>query len=352
MPSLPVSHSQARFFGVDLGSLWRDLLTAWQGMLEWSVLSWLWPKPEVRLCLPTGGLALCRGLNTVPTQDEQRALAARFEALVLPEELLLRHTLDLPKLQPTELRAALTLEVQALNPFPALDLCWTHEVGTHNNASLRVHVVLCSRKLISQQLSAVAERLKSQSPEVWIPSVTGSGFALLPGFGENRRQRESTIWRWASALLALLALGFVAAMAISPSVQLYLRALKANLAMTSLGQRAAPAIAHRESLVRVSEQLTALALLTQKSVSPMQTLRLITEALPDDTSLLSLQIQESKVTITGQTVNAAALMKQLGSTPGLRDVKAPTPATKPLGASRESFTIEFTLDPPQPRSVS
>ena len=36
----------------------------------------------------------------------------------------------------------------------------------------------------------------------------------------------------------------------------------------------------------------------------------------------------------------------------LREVKAPTPATKPLGAPRESFTIEFTLDPAQLKPAS
>jgi len=345
MPSLPSSQPQARFFGLDLGPLWRDLLTAWRGMLQWPVLSWLWPESAVCVCLPNGGVVLSRGLNIPPLQDEKGARAARFEALVLPEKLLLRRTLDLPRLQPTELLAALALEVNALSPFPENELTWTHEVDPQHDSGLRVHLVLCSRKLIARHMVAAQAQLKSGAPEVWVASLKGPGFVLLPGFGEGRRQREGTAWRWASALLALLALALLAAMAITPSVQLYLRAVQANQAMTSLGQKAAPAMAQRESLVRVSEQLSSLALITAKSVPPLQTLKLITEALPDDTSLLSLQIQGLKVSITGQTGNAAALMKQLGGTPGLRDVNAPTPATKPLGAPRESFTIEFTLDP-------
>jgi len=81
-------------------------------------------------------------------------------------------------------------------------------------------------------------------------------------------------------------------------------------------------------------------------------LQLITEALGDDTSLLSLQVQGHKVSLTGQTVNASALMKKLDSLPGLREVRAPAPATKPLGATRESFTIDFTMDPAQWPTVS
>jgi len=346
------SSNQARFFGLDLSSLWRDLLTAWRGMLEWQVFSWAWPQQAVRVFLPTGGRALSRGLQTSLIEDEQGIESARFETVLLPEELVLRRSLDLPKLQPAELQAGLTLEVQTLSPFTVGDLSWAYEIGSQDGSLMRVHVVLCSRKLIGQHLQTIHPELKLQTSEVWVPRLGGPGFVMLPGFGEARRQRQGATWRWASALLALLALALLMAMAVTPSVKLYLRSLQANQAMTSLGKKASPAMAQRESLVRVSEQLTSLALLTGKPVPPLQTLRLITEALPDDTSLLSLQIQGLKVSITGQTANAAALMKQLGSTPGLRDVKAPTPATKPLGAPRESFTIEFTLDPARLRPKS
>lgn len=346
------SSNHARFFGLDMGSLGRDLLLAWRGMLEWRVFSWAWPQQAVRVRLPTGAQALSRGLHTPLIDDEQGARAAIFEAVLLPEELLLRRTLSLPKLQPVELQAALTLEVQTLSPFAADDLSWAWEIGSQDGSPMSVHVVLTSRKLIDQHLQAMHPELKLQASEVWVPRLGKSGFVVLPGFGEARRQRQSALWRWTSALLALLALALMAAIAVSPSVKLYLRSLQANQAMSSLQQKAGPVIAQRESLVRASEQLVSLALLTGKPLPPLQTLKLITEALPDDTSLLSLQIQGLKVSITGQTGNAAALMKQLGSTPGLHDVKAPTPATKPLGAPRESFTIEFTLDPAQLRPLA
>ena len=346
-PSLPTSHNQARFFGLDLGSLWRDLRTAWRGMLEWPVFSWLWPQQAVRVCLPSGGQALSRGLNAPLIEDEKRARSARFESLLLPENLLLRRTLDLPRLQPAELEAALLLEVQTLSPFAPGDVTWTHEISPLDGNSLRAHVVLTSRKLIAQYRVSASAQLKSQTPEIWVSRAHGPGFLLLPGFGEARRQRQSTLWRWVSALLAVLALALIVAMAGTPSLQLYLRYLQASQAMLDLQKKAGPVIAQREALVRTTDQLTQLALLTGKPVPALQTLKLVTEALSDDSSLLSLQIQGLKVSLSGQTGNAAALMKQLGSTPGLRDVKAPTPATKPLGAPRESFTIEFMLDPAQ-----
>ena len=261
----------------------------------------------------------------------------------MPENLLLRRSIDLPKLQPAELDAALALEVQALSPFAPGEVLWTHEVLPLGNNALRAQLVLTSRKLVDQYMAAVHPQ--RPSPEVWVPRAAGPGFVMLPGFGEGRRQRQGSAWRWASSLLAVLALALVAAMAVTPTVQLYIRSVKASQLMAALQQKAGPVMAQRESLVRATEQLASAALLAGKPVPPLQALNLITESLPDDTSLLNLQIQGLKVTMSGQTANASALMKQLGGTPGLRDVKAPTPATKPLGAPRESFTIEFTLDP-------
>jgi len=343
---LPHAPTPTRFFGVNMGAFWRDLLTAWQGMLEWPVLSWLWPQLVVRLYLPTGEQAVCRGPSSAPDLAAPGVTgSARLQAVVLPESLLLRKTLSLPRLQSAELLSALRLEVQNLTPFAPDDLVWTHDVTPGEDGLLQVQLALSSRRLINQHLQAALPQLVPQVAEVWLTRTAGAGFLVLPGFGDARRQRQNLGWRWASALLALLALMIAAAMALTPTVKLYFKVVQANLAMASLQQKAAPAIAQREALVRISEQLSSLAALAGKPIPPLQALKRITEALPDDTSLLGLQIQGLKVNISGQTGNAAALMKQLGATPGLHDVKAPAPATKPLGAPKETFTIEFMLDP-------
>ncbi len=351
-PALPATPNQAKFFGLDLGSLWLDLRTAWRDMLEWRLFSWVWPRQAVRVCLPDGGQAMICSLHGPLSEDERRAASTRFEAVLLPEKLLLRRAIELPKLQSAELMAALGLEVRASSPFSVDDVIWAHEISPRSANSLRVHVVLTSRKLTERHIESVRPQLQTQIPEVWVAHADGPGFVVLPGFGEARRHRQGALWRWVSGGLALLALMLVAVMIVTPSIQLYLRFAQANQSMQVLQRQAAPVIAQREALIRASEQLASLSSITGRSVPILQTLKLITDALPDDTSLLSLQIQGPKVSMSGQTANAAALMKQLGSTPGLHDVKAPTPATKPLGAPRESFTIELSLEPIQLRPAS
>lgn len=343
--------TSARFFGLDLASLRRDVLTAWQRMLNWPALAWLWPKLAVRLLLPSGTAVLSHGPDTPHSDNPKRTQSARFEAIQLPERLLLRSTLQVPPLQPHELHAALSLQVASLSPFVADDLVWAYQLepaASDSGGMLAAHLVIASRKLIAQYLAQDHAAVDLEKVEVWVPRMAGQGDLILPGFGESARARHGTLWRWVSAFLVAVALVLVGAIALTPSAQLYLRAEQAHAAMAALTLKAAPFVKQRESLTHTTDQLNNLAEIVGKPLPPLQVLKTITDALPDDTSLLTLQVTGPKVSMSGQTVNAAALMKQLGTTPGLRDVTAPTPATKPLGSPREQFTIEFVLDSTPP----
>jgi general secretion pathway protein L len=101
----------------------------------------------------------------------------------------------------------------------------------------------------------------------------------------------------------------------------------------------------RESLSKTAEQLAALDAILSERVQAVEVIGVLTRALPDDTSLISLQMQGSKIRISGQTPNTADLMQKLSAYPGLRDVKAPTAATRPLGVNKESFSLELELTP-------
>ncbi len=343
-------HSRPQFFGLEMSSWLHDLRAAWCGMLAWPVLAWLQPRLPVRLWLSGGHPVASRGPGTTHRHDKKALKSARFNAVLLPEQLLLRTQLSLPALQPQDWQAALNLQVSGLSPFSQDDLVWTHQLLPQRGTSgrgLQVQVVLTSRKLITGYMSQTHPDIPPDSAEIWLAGAHSFTEALLPGFGETARLRTTGRWLWINTLLALLVVILVSVMAVTPTAQLYLRARQAYAAMAALQQKATPVLQQREAWLKATDQLVNLTQLTGKPLPPLHTLKLITDALPDDTALTSLQVQGLKVSMTGQTINSAALMKQLGVTVGLRDVVAPTPAVKPLGAPRESFTIEFTLDPAQ-----
>jgi general secretion pathway protein L len=347
--------NEARLFGLDLAPLGRDLLTAWSGMLEWPFVSWLWPRLSVCVWMPKGQKAFSHGPQTTLIFDADKAARAKFQALVLPEDILLRRSFDMPNLAQSELEAAIDLQLQAFSPFSEQECVWTYESHLgENGQNTQVHAVLTSHKLIADHIALAYPGVESQSFEVWVPQVQGEQYILVPGFAETRRQSRSNAWRWASAVMVILALALVAAILITPSVKLHLRAQQAEMALKTLQEKAIPVLSEREGFSKATEKIASLKEMFGNTLPPLQILQLVTDALNDDASLLSLQIQGNKVNITGQAQNAALLMKQLDATPGIRDVKAPAPATKPLGALRETFTIEFVIDPeqlPQPANA-
>lgn len=357
--------NDARLFGLDLSGVLDDLKIAWRGMLGWHVFAWLRPEPVVRWLRANRQSEVYRGSRRHARVSPAAAKAARFAAVELPDDLLLRHVVQLPPLPGAASDGALVLEVQNLSPFAADELLWVstdisdRDRGRDGGQAAprqgrRVAVVLASRSMVQAHLAAMqsTETAASNpvSPEVWVDMGDGQP-AVLPGFGEARRLGYQRRWQRVNAVLCVGAVLLLAGMLVTPTLQLRLRALDAVDQYTALQKQVAPLIQQREAYVKAQGLLQALPDSAVPSGAALQILDMITRALPDDTSLQSFQLaapegpgKPPKVLLVGQTGNAAALMQQLGAQPGLKDVKAPSAAVKPLGAIKESFSIELLVD--------
>ena len=347
--------TDARLFGLDLAGLGNQWLQAMQAMVRWPVLAWLKPKPVVRVLMPNGDTLMYSGLKMSLSPAGKNRGTSIFEAIVLPEDLVLRQQTVLPKMSPGESQAALTLAVQSQSPFVTDDLLWvSHALASVGSGAVTHSVVLTSRQLVLAHIETTRPRLQADSattpPEVWVQTEGAPPF-VFPGFGEARRLARTRLGFGFNVALCLLALVLAAAAAVTPTLQLRIRAIDALAQHAQLQQQVAPVLALREGMVKVQDQLQTLADVAGTPVSAVQVLDVVTRALPDDTSLLNFVLNATefpakppKVVLTGNTGNAAALMQKLGNHPGLRDVKSLTAATKPLGADKESFSIEATLD--------
>ena len=121
-------------------------------------------------------------------------------------------------------------------------------------------------------------------------------------------------------------------------------------------KRVAPLVRKRDELAVLNERLRSLDAAVADRVDPAGVIEYLTQALPDDTHLYSLDIQKAKITASGHTVDASALLQKLSSDPRLKDVRSPTAVTRMPGATKEAFTVEFTMDmkqvPVSPPSAS
>ncbi|BFO57369.1 PilN domain-containing protein [Acidovorax sacchari] len=339
---MPSFSSEARFLGVDLRVLWRDIRQPWSHMHDWPVFAWLTPEAPVRVIHPDGR----QSVWTRQGRHNDRAGAAKppFAALELPEDLVLRRSLALPPMTATDVAHASSLEARSISPFPAGDLAWGHRAHWLPAGNVRVDLVLVSRRQIAQYMADRTDALAGAEPEVWVRAGDGEPI-VLEGYGEGLRKAHAMRWRRTGlALLGTIGL-LLLAIAVTPSLQLRERALEAAQSYGEVAQRVAPVVQQREALMQSAEKLNQLSELVSSRIEPLKVLDRLTQLLPDDTALQSFRLQGAKVTIVGMTANASALMQILGNEAGFKEVRAPSAATRMGNSGKESFAIEFMLDP-------
>lgn len=317
------------------------------------LLDGLIPSLPVRLLLADGSEGTWRQDQPLKLQASPETptagTAARLTAVEYPEDRLLRRQLTLPDMTAAEVAQAAELDAVTSSPFRSGDLVWGHRCVRLPSGTLLVEIVLASRKQVQQYLDQLEVRLVGPKPlETWVEvwAWTGSVAAVvIRGFGESRRTRRQTRQRCLLSGQLFLLWGLLMGIAITPTAQLRLQAVKAVAAFDTIHQKTSALVLKRESLSKTADQLKVMDEILSEQVRTVETLGLLTRAIPDDTSLLTLQIQGSKVSLTGQTSNTADLMQKMGGYPGIRDVKAPSAATRPLGTNKENFSIELELVP-------
>lgn len=269
--------------------------------------------------------------------------AQALTAIALPEELFLTKTLSFSYINSEELHGAIELEVNASSPFGPNDLTWGWRLVKSENGIHQIAVVLASRNQIDQFLSGVEQRVGIRPSEVWA-FVRPEEPVVLADYGREARESRRSNARAIGYALTAIMLILAVLLSVSPTVQLSLRAKEATFAFDSLNRATKDLQEQKNVYLQQVEKLDFLNTLIHSGVDPLWVMERITNVLPDDTSLLALQVNGGKVSMSGQTGNAATLMKIIGSQDGMRDVKAPTPAARPLGAAKDNFAIEFSMD--------
>lgn len=334
----------SRFFGLDLSTLWPEIRRSWQELHRAPGLAWLTPDLPVRVLHADGRETTWLGGQQ---SQEDKKHTTLFDAIELPEDLLLRRTLHVPAMSQAQTAQAVELDLRSASPFAAADMVWGYSAQSAQTGGLDIDAVLVSRKQATQYIGTQQHRFDAATaaaPEVWVFTPQGSP-VVLAGWGEARRAQHGAKRRYIAYGLLASALCLIAAMSITPTMQLRLRAIEAVYAYDDVQARTAPLMGQREAFVRSIDDLENLRGMLAERVDPMPLFEAITQTLPDDTSLQSLQVQGLKVTINGLTSNAATLMQLLGAKNGFKDVRAPSAATRSPGATAENFIIEFQLDP-------
>lgn len=339
--------SDAKLFGVDLSSLGRQLHEAWQQLAD---------LPLLRRCMPATRMqivdsqtdAWVRGNRLswdLPVQGRQPKRPAAYSAVLVGADQVLARTLQLPLMPSKALRGAVELDVYTMSPFSPEQTLWAYAVrGGDGRAGQKVDVAITSRDLLAQAMQANAgQGVGSGEPEVWLQASAGP--IMLPGFGEQRRlgrEARQRIWLLCGVVVVL---GLVAALAITPTAQLRLRAIDASNQFTKLAKGTSEVAAQRQAMMVEAESVSELLKLQQQQLDHLRILSLLTQLLPDDTALQRIQFKGTKLTVNGLSDNASVVVSKLAQAPGFREVRLPSAVTRAARASKESFVLEAVMDP-------
>lgn len=323
-------------FGLDLPDFGRRWRNGWEEALRWSAFAWLSPEEPVRVLFPDGGEAVCLGPGLAPAPP---GAVPRAVAVVLPESDALVRELALPRLTDGELRDALALEVAAINPFPPDQAVWGWRAEPEDDR-LRVRLALAARREVDAHLEREVDRIAGAAVEVW---AEGGTPVVLQGFAEHRRAARIVARRRQilAALVAALVLLFV--LAATPVLQAGQRAVEAQARYEALKDDTADVTAARSELATANDRVRALRALVAERLDAAWLIETLSRILPDDAFLTRLEVRGRQVRITGQAANASQLMDALSAAGPFRDVRAPSPISRPVGADRESFVIELVV---------
>jgi general secretion pathway protein L len=327
------------------GAAWAARWDAW---VE-AVRSRLAPPSPVLLLRADGSRAVW--LGDAPLPPGATGKAPQFVAVEVPDDLLLHRTLDLPRLTPELAADAVQLDVRSSSPFAPDDLAWGSTVRETPEGGRRAYIAIASRRQLSQYLATHGPEpaAASPAPEAW--ALAGSVPIVITGYGEPARLAQAASRaRWDVALVGL-ALLLAALVAMTPTIQLHFRAAEAARQYEAVATRAAPLVRRRDELMALNDSLKKLDAASADRVDPASVMEYLTRILPDDTYLYSLEVRKAKITAGGHTVDAAALLQKLSADPRLKDVRAPTAVTRVPGATKEAFTVEFTMEPAAPIAV-
>lgn len=326
-----------RAFGFDLSAAFSRFREGWAEALRWPALRWLTPEEPVRVLHPDGSESFRIGLSG------RRLSAAvsrvRSVAVEMPEDFVLRRSLVLPRLASDEVMQAAELDARTSSPFPEAELAWGLEVL--RGEPTRVNIALTSKRLAERRIDTLRGKLGGAQPEIW---AGGERPILIRGFGESARLGRQVRARRALVALLVLAGALLAALAVTPTLQLRAQVLEAARKAEELEQAVKANAAMRGELMRLSDQVQLLGKAFERRQDVVALLDQITRQLPDDAFLTRLEIQGNTVKIMGQADNAAQLLQTLGSNPLFREVRAPSGLTRAPSGGKEGFTIEFRLE--------
>jgi general secretion pathway protein L len=262
--------------------------------------------------------------------------------LMLPAESVLTRRVSLPVLVRDNLAQAIRSELDRLSPFTPDQVVYDFAPRpvAKGDARLQVDLALCRRDRADGWLQRLREAGSPVDQVTWEGAWSRAN--LLPE--PERPRRRQPLLDPVKLLLGLAAVLAVAAL-VTPPWQ------KARVLESLEGEvRKARAQAvqvdeARQELERARRGSTEVLRRKWEQPRMLELLRELTERIPEDTWVQSLEYQDGEVQVRGESGQATALIGLLEEAPGIDGVSFRSPVTQVARTGKERFNLAFTYKP-------
>ena len=322
-------------FGYDMRQLGKHWLAAWRSFL-WGEDSPLRERLDDVVCLYDESSSTLYQAGK-PCADS----SYKCEAVLLPNDLVLTRTFDLPAAAENELDAVLGIEVNASSPFSSDDTGYGWQVLARADSHLRMGMAIVSRGAVMAYLGRQYDLHQADAREVWA-DVDGVK-VVVRGFGETRREasfRQRLVR--CSALVALGGVLVIALLAVATGAK-WLELSQVEKIAVSTQERAAEASEMRSALALANQNISAANKVITGYPSPHYEIARLTQLLGDDAHILQFTMNGREIRLRGRAVDASSVMQILTSEPDFQEVTAPQAIVKVAKSGLEQFSLNVTL---------
>ncbi len=273
-------------------------------------------------------------------------LGAVSVTLLLPRPLILRHLVELPLAAAENLREVLSFEMDRHTPFKAEQVYFDYRLVDTDTEAKRISVDLAvvPRSVADPVITMLAAWNLRPDKVGFDEDDAGGGapFNLLPAAPAETR---GTSWQWATRFLLLAVIALLAAAVYVPVVEQtrVLAAVEGRLAQARIAAVEADRLKKR--LARMVERNRFLIDRKSTRLTVTELLHEITRLLPDDTWIIRARLQGDKLTLSGYSATASALIASLEGSAGLAQVRFSSPVTLDRRVGVERFDLSAVVLP-------
>ncbi|WP_296805032.1 PilN domain-containing protein [Thiocapsa sp.] len=281
------------------------------------------------------------GLDTaIPLPEIARSGPERSptRVLMMPPEDILTRSVSLPSQVRANLPQVIRFELDRLSPFQAGDVLYDFlaKPGPKGAPRLRVELALCRRDLAAAWVKRMRDAGAPIDRIAWEGAWPSAN--LLPPAERPKRRLDlfsvdKLLWAAIAVLIAVVLIG-----------PLWQQKRIADALDVEVRQARVEAVAVddlRQELERA--RLGSTAVLQQKRDEPniLVLLRELSDRIPDDTWIQTLDYNNGQVELRGESGQATALIALLEQAPGIDDVSFRSPVTQVPQTGKERFNVSL-----------